>query len=546
MSHTPAFRETDATAWGASIQSYFWDDRIVATYGYREDTVEELEFMWIDDRRLFGNPDFAAARAARGLATDSVNDIIVTDVEGDGSSEADYVLDMPRQLFERTVPLETMGLVFHITPWLRVFANQSENFALTSPTQDGFYRTNPSQAGETEEYGIGLELFDNKLTTKLTFYETKQVYEPVGGIRLQQRWPAFEDRLFDLFANLDQRKSDGETTDYDISDWERIVGINADGTGIKEASGTRTQAMDENGVPIVDQNGNPEWEYAGEYQRPTTPGVTQDSVSEGWEFSFVYNPIRNLRIMGSVSRLENQVANKEQQVMDVLRARSDYYAPIFAGGYHTNGDSDKTIYIDPDTVPDDYVLGPYERFGDPQPNETLMITQFYNTLGVELINEIRAEGTSNIGISEYNARMTAAWTFYDGLLENVTVGTDLRWESGKVLAYTLTPHADAELPPGFPPTDVNKNGQVDDDEFALFVDDLDNPWEGDSHLTGGIMVSYRTKIMKGKVDWRIQLNVDNLFKQGDDFRIIRVNPDGAPILGINRPTTYKLTSSFSW
>ena len=546
MSHTPAFTKTDASAWGGSIQGYFWDGRIVATYGYREDKVKESDYMWIDDRRLFGDPDFAAARAARGLKTDTINDIVVTDKEGDSSSLKDWVLDNSRELFERTVPLESMSIVFHATQWLRFFANKSENFALTSPTQDGFYRTNPSQAGETEEYGIGLELLENKLTMKLTFYETQQVFEPTGNIRLQQRWPNFEDRLFNLFANLDQRKVEGKEADYDITDWERITGIDADGNVITEASGSRTQALDQNGDPIFDENGFPQYDNSGEYQRGTNPGVTQDSVSEGWELSFVYNPVRNLRIMGSVSKLENQVANKEQQVMDLLRVRESYYAPIFAAGYHTNGDNDNTVYIDPDSVGEDYVLAPNEQFGDPQPNETLMISQFYQTLGVELLDQIRAEGTSNIGISEYNARVTAAWTFYDGILDGFTIGTNLRWESGKVLGYPVIPLDDSDLPPGFPPTDVNGNGQVDPDEYALFTNDIDNPYKGESFLTGGLMFAYRTKIMDGRVNWRLQLNIDNLFKQGDDLRIIRVNPDGAPIYGVNVPTTFKLTSSFSW
>ena len=42
------------------------------------------------------------------------------------------------------------------------------------------------------------------------------------------------------------------------------------------------------------------------------------------------------------------------------------------------------------------------------------------------------------------------------------------------------------------------------------------------------------------------LNVDNVFKQGDDLRVIRLNPDGAPVYGINQPTTFKLTNSFDW
>ena len=77
-------------------------------------------------------------------------------------------------------------------------------------------------------------------------------------------------------------------------------------------------------------------------------------------------------------------------------------------------------------------------------------------------------------------------------------------------------------------------------------DDVSNPYTSESFITGGVMMAYRTKIFNDKFNWRIQLNVDNLFKQGGDLRIIRVNPDQSPIYGINVPTTFRLTSSISW
>ena len=102
------------------------------------------------------------------------------------------------------------------------------------------------------------------------------------------------------------------------------------------------------------------------------------------------------------------------------------------------------------------------------------------------------------------------------------------------------------LPPGFPNPDLNGNGLIDPDEFNLVQDDVSNPYTSESFITGGVMMAYRTKIFNDKFNWRIQLNVDNLFKQGGDLRIIRVNPDQSPIYGINVPTTFRLTSSISW
>ena len=142
--------------------------------------------------------------------------------------------------------------------------------------------------------------------------------------------------------------------------------------------------------------------------------------------------------------------------------------------------------------------------------------------------------------------MTANYQFYEGFLNGFSFGTNLRWESGKVFGYPVIQRDLGALPPGFPNPDLNGNGLIDPDEFNLVQDDVSNPYTSESFITGGVMMAYRTKIFNDKFNWRIQLNVDNLFKQGGDLRIIRVNPDQSPIYGINVPTTFRLTSSISW
>ncbi|MDA1069386.1 MAG: hypothetical protein O3C43_23165 [Verrucomicrobia bacterium] len=59
------------------------------------------------------------------------------------------------------------------------------------------------------------------------------------------------------------------------------------------------------------------------------------------------------------------------------------------------------------------------------------------------------------------------------------------------------------------------------------------------------MAGYKRKIFKDKVDWRIQLNVKNLWNEGD-LRVIALNPDRSPVYGISNPTTYQLSNSFKF
>jgi hypothetical protein len=65
-------------------------------------------------------------------------------------------------------------------------------------------------------------------------------------------------------------------------------------------------------------------------------------------------------------------------------------------------------------------------------------------------------------------------------------------------------------------------------------------------VTGGFMAAYRRKIHNGKVNWTIQLNVQNLLREGGKLRTIRINPDDSRIYGLNNPVTYQLSNTFSF
>ncbi|MDQ8198601.1 TonB-dependent receptor plug domain-containing protein [Pelagicoccus enzymogenes] len=503
----------DAGAWGTSLQSFFWNNRIVATLGYRKDTVQNDSFF-------LTNP------------VDATQIDFDSGIGGSGSRIDEFDLSAPSVLNRTTVALRTNSLVFHATPWLRFFYNESENFALTRPTTDSFGRPNPPASGLTEEYGFGMSLFEDKLDLKFNFYDTRQKDQLGTGaaIRLEQRIPNFENDVLDVIKEQDLARQRGEATAFTIADWQEIRLIDGVLTTVNPALGTGQQLVVD-GVPQTNPDGSPTIEYTYEYERLNNLGVTRDSVSEGWELSATYNPNKNLRISANVSRLENELTNIERQSIEYVGLRSEYWQQFFDRGFHTNGDSDSTVY------------GPDET---PAPDSNLLVTNLYNRFGTELLDAIRSEGTSGPGISEYNARLTANYSFREGMLKGFSVGTNLRWESGKIFGYNLIVRDADSLPEGFPTTDINRNGVLDEGEIIIVQDDFNNPLESDAIVTGGMSFAYRGKLHGDKVNWRIQLNVDNLFKQGDDLRPIRLRPDETIVYGINVPTTFKLTNSFDF
>ncbi|MBK1876448.1 TonB-dependent receptor plug domain-containing protein [Pelagicoccus mobilis] len=545
INKTLTFTGLEQSGYGGSLQSFFWNNRIVTTLGWREDEVKSITYLRPEDP----TPKW--------------------DYEHDGDERSDWDTSLinEQSTVENTKDLTTTSVVFHATPWLRAFYNESENFDLTSPSVDGFGRSIPNQGGETTEYGIGMTLFENRLDLKLNHFETAQVNERMGHL-VWDRLKGYERQVLGLLTTLDKKFMNGDPTEFNIEDWERVSGIDDAGNLLVERNGYRIPELDDDGNQIIDpDSGIPQWTHDEEdmqWFQATNVNTTRDSVSEGWEFSANWNPNRNFRLAGNVSKLENAIDNVHSQTLEYVSKRAPYWNQFFDKGYHTNGHNDASKYYvrpeDADEITPENGLQvwegeisdlPYNSYivdnenGIPQPS-SLISAKFYSAFGRDVMTALQQQGISNHGISEYNARLTANYSFHDGFMKGFSFGTNLRWESGKALGYNVIEVPDSDLPADFPVTDSNGNGQNDPDEYLVVRKDTDNPIEGDSHVTGGIMVNYRGKLSGDKIDWRIQLNVDNLFRQGDDFRITRVNADGSYVYGLNRPTTYKLTNSFSF
>lgn len=121
-----------------ALQSYFWDGRIVTTYGRREDT-----------------------QKSRGASVTNENRIITG-----------YTFDQPYG-DERSGITETMGVVFHALDWMSVFYNTSESFNLGNPTRvtlDG--KPVGDEQGTGDDYGIRFQLLDDRFFITLARYET--------------------------------------------------------------------------------------------------------------------------------------------------------------------------------------------------------------------------------------------------------------------------------------------------------------------------------------------------------------------------------------
>lgn len=164
---TPGFyrsnlNPTEAVNKSAMIagQSQFWNDRFILTYGYRKDEAE---------RR--------ASSPVRNTVTQEI---------------VDFTWDDPTHYKGST---RTLGAVFHLTSWLSVYGNRSDNFT----PQNGIDINGDNIGnvrGDGQDFGLKFRVGDGKIYGRVGYYKTG-VLSQTGRqfetlIAIQQIWTAIE------------------------------------------------------------------------------------------------------------------------------------------------------------------------------------------------------------------------------------------------------------------------------------------------------------------------------------------------------------------
>lgn len=156
------------------LQAYFWDDKIVGTYGRRKDTNK------------------------------------ASSVEGSGGPSGGPI--NPAGAYPAAVkfsqPTDSYGVVVHALPWLSVHYNKSENFLPNAGKVDLLNVTTPAPTGEGEDYGFTLNLLENRLLAKFNWFKITAAGAPapVGNL---DRWtiPYLEETIMPQIVGTDAFKA---------------------------------------------------------------------------------------------------------------------------------------------------------------------------------------------------------------------------------------------------------------------------------------------------------------------------------------------------
>ena len=425
------------SSFGTSLQSFFWNGRIVTLAGWRRDTVKQFLGI-VRPPASFPFPAYP------------------------GRDRSDFLPDGTN--FKNQADTTTQSIVFKVTDKVRLFVNRSENFAATNPRLDSLYRSIAPASGKTNEAGVGVTLFNNKLDVKVTTFKSSQQGTTNNTGVASLRIAAFEDNLYNAL-NAAER----------LSEWNTI----------SPSGGTTTER----------------------YATPNNAASTQDTVSKGAAIEVYFRPNRNWDFVASIDKLENVVTRVGHEIGDFLAARAPFYKEYFDEGLRVDGTNNKN-----------------------PSSSTLLTTQFVNTIAANWVNEVLAEGTSNRGIAPYTGKLVGRYSFTEGRLKGLGIGTNLRWESGKVIGY------------GQKTTSFNFGGL---ENYAGPASDLTKEYKSGSIIAGGMVLNYSRKIMSDRVRWKIQFNAQNLFSK-TGLRAVAANSDGSPIWAVAPPRAYELSNSLDF
>ena len=255
------------------------------------------------------------------------------------------------------------------------------------------------------------------------------------------------------------------------------------------------------------------WEIDA-WTRPANLRNLNDLESKGIEFELTANPTPNWRLTFNASKAEAVRSNVLSSWDSFIEANKAFY---FDGGYQV-GDTPASNYwnfkgyYDIAQTPGD-TLGTGGRLG------VVFNDSVYNPY-------YQAKATADQAVNElrkWHWNFITNYTFTRGPLKNVGIGGAVRWQDRSTIGY-------------YPRFDTDANA---------WVIDLSKPIKGPSETNYDAWISYERRLTD-KVNWSIQLNVNNLFAK-KSLIPTWANPDGT-IAQVRLPadTTWTLRNTFSF
>jgi outer membrane receptor protein involved in Fe transport len=489
-------RRDELESQGLTLQSFFWDDTLIPTVGWRKD---KLSTYGTSGER---DPVTQVANIEFANTPSSVS------VSRGETTTWGLVARIPREL-RRKMPWGTD---------VSLFFNNSENFRAVNRV--GFdTKALPNPKGQSKDYGVVLSALEDRISLKVTWYDTKVKDADIPGgnalgqnvwfLNSMQAWGTAACQIIKAgrrneasglesfwdYAMVDENKwgdpiwtngTSPEVVNHPsmvkqlaaVQDWLKTMPnqsyFDAYGYAVNVA---KAQSSDWNQNKTAIANGT--WNmYSGigsiqpangNRVNGQTPVGTIDQESKGVEFELTAQPLRHWDLSVNVAKTQASRGDLGTAFVNWIE------------GQKTRLDGpagDLRLWWGGDQTYRQY----YDQF----------IYQAY-------LFQKEAKGQMAPEIRPWRFNLISNYRFEHGFLKGVNVGGGYRWQDDVILGYRLN----------------DKQTQLD----------VNRPIKGASEDGMDLWAGYERQLTKG-LRWRVQLNLRNV---GDKAHLVPVsaNPDGS-------------------
>ncbi len=343
--------KTDAII--AAWQGYFLPDRqqrdrLVVTYGWRKDSAKSATWN-----------NASQARDFSGLYP------VLWDAELDSYGASSYGIN------------RNLGIVARPLSWISLSYNKSSTFDLNAGRFDPFGNAIANASGDGHDYGIRIDVWQNKLSLRVNKYENT-----LGPARAVNQINTYRNQ----FLNIENR----------------VIALNASTPQINVTDGN--------------MRGFPSQGF-GSYN------ISSDFFGEGYEVELNFSPTSNWNIRLNGSKSESTETNIGTEWF----AWRDQRLPVWQALVATNGEVDST------GKPVTWATAPANV-----DNPTgLTLKEYYDSALVATAEAfIRAvDGRSNPTVRSGRINAIVNYRFSEGRLKGFNLGGALRWRGAPVIGY---------------------------------------------------------------------------------------------------------------
>ena len=480
---------------GGVMQNHFLDDKVVTTFGLREDK----QYTKSGSTPQLLNDDGVT------LNYDSVNHWAVGDYRfNSGKTKTAGAVVRPfRDLsFVRRLD-ETSGVSHFVGNMLKGMAvtlNKSDSFVPAGFATDVYLRPLPVPTGHGKDYGLAFNMFDGRLVVRWNHYENTSINARGGDAgTIAQRVTRIDIASTAGFLLFTQAFSPNLTSAAVINGvtqpqqvgWIRAV----------HPTFTEQQVQDELGKVM----GMP---YANVIALQSafnsgTITATQDITAKGNELEINFNPTRFWTVSANGAETQSINTNVATSINDWINQRMPIWTTVIDPRYNTPWWT--TSYGGSQTAQQNYIA--------------FVETPYAVTK--------QKQGKANPQIGRYSAKISTNYQLAgiteNRYLKNMNVGGAVRWQSAVAIDYY-----------GLPPV----NGIY----TAL---DPNNPIYQESQYHFDVFASYRTRMFNDRIPVRFQINANDVQYTHAKLLPIAAFPNGTPsAYRIVDPAKYILTVTF--